>query len=126
MDSAENPVPYISYWGGNMPKLAYQVTSVTADGTSNDMFTCAWEVGYIPTGSSISDLDQKRLNNLDNRINVGLWKDSDGKITTSVDTESSATADSGACYGNGTAYPVVSYSIAYDSANDRIETAQKQ
>ena len=126
LDSAENPVPYISYWGGNMPKLAYQVTSVTADGTSNDMFTCAWEVGYIPTGSSISDLDQKRLNNLDNRINVGLWKDSDGKITTSVDTESSATADSGACYGNGTAYPVVSYSIAYDSANDRIETAQKQ
>ena len=119
-------VPYISYWGGNMPKIAYMKSSAPEEGTYNDMFSGAWEVSYIPTTRSISDLDKKRLNNLDNRISVALWKDSDGVIKESRSGTSSAEAETGVCYGNGTAYPVVGYTIVKDSANDRIETAQMQ
>lgn len=126
IDADDKAVPYISYFGGNMPKIAYMKSSAPGEGTYNDMFSGNWEVSYLPTTSTISDLDKKRLNNLNNRINVALWKDSDGVIKASTSDTSSATADSGVCYGNGTAYPVVGYSIVEDSANDRIETAQMQ
>ena len=126
-DNNNKLVPYIAYWGGSMPKLAYKVSVAAKDGTSSDMFTGDWEAGYIPTSSSIRDLDQKRLSNLDNRINVGLWKDADGNIITSSNTNSDANSENGRCYGNGTKYPVLGYSIiATDKVNDRIETAQMQ
>ena len=122
-------VPYISYWGSGMPKIAYKKAS-SGDGAVDDMFTGNWEVSYIPTTRTISDLDEKRLRKLDNRINVALWKYADdGSLTTiqnSVPGTSSATAATGTCWGNGTNNPVVGYSIAKDSTDDRIETAQMQ
>ena len=122
-------VPYISYWGSGMPKIAYKYAA-SGDGAVDDMFTGNWEVSYIPTTSTISDLDEKRLRKLDNRINVALWKYADdGSLTTiqnSVTGTSSAASDSGTCWGNGTSNPVVGYSIAKDSTDDRIETAQMQ
>lgn len=130
LDSAGNPMPYISYWGGNMPKIAYPKTTNTSNGASGDMFTGDWEISYIPTGSTLSDLEQKRIGNYDNRINVAVWKDADGKITDSKKTDgtigsSSPEPGSGICWGNGTANPVVGYSIT-DNGNDTLETAQMQ
>ena len=128
LDSNDNPVPYITYWGSSMPKLAYMTTAVADryNGTLSDMFTGKWEAGYIPTSSKISDLDQKYLNNLDNRINVALWKDRSGNITDSVYKASNANQNDGKCYGNGTSNPVVGYSILAEGSttDDRIETAQ--
>ena len=132
-----NPVPYISYIGGGMPKIAYLKAPLTSstlkDGTSSDMFTGAWEVSYIPmpTTSGMADLDNKRLRNLDNRINVGVWKTLTGVLKNSVTAEDAGSTNtagttSGTCWGNGTANPVVAYSIIHDSANDSIESAQKR
>ncbi len=129
-DKATNgkPVPYISYMGANIPKLAYLVNS--GNGAVSDKFTTNWEVTYIPTDSAVADLDAKKQSNLDSRVNVGVWKNA-GVITNSVaadgtTTKNKASADSGTCWGNGTANPVVAYQTAFDDANDRIETAQKK
>ncbi len=131
------PVPYISYYGSNMAKLAYPVNGNTSNGAKGDMFTGNWEVTYIPTGSEIDDLDYKRLMNVDSRINVGVWKYIDtvatgdnqhvkGQIKNSTTGTPNAAAGSGTFYGNGTANPLVSYSVLKDTANSRIETAQMQ
>lgn len=125
------PVPYITYWGSGMPKIAHPVNSCASAGANNELFTGNWEVSYIPTTSTITDLDQKKLNNLDNRINVALWKyDANGLVTTiqasQTGTNGTPSGNSGKCYGNGTKNPVVGYSIAKDSTDDRIETAQMQ
>ena len=131
------PIPYISYYGSNMAKLAYPVNGNTTNGAESDMFTGNWEVTYIPTGSEIDDLDYKRLMNVDSRINVGVWKYIDtvttgdnqhvkGQIKNSTTGTPNAAAGSGKFYGNGTANPLVSYSVLKDTANSRIETAQMQ
>ena len=131
------PVPYISYYGSNMPKLAYPVAVNTTNGAVGDMFTGNWEVTYIPTTSEIDDLDYKRLMNVDSRINVGVWKYIDtvttgenqhvkGQIKNSKTGSSNSENANGKFYGNGTANPLVSYSVLKDTANSRIETAQMQ
>ena len=133
LNAAGNPVPYISYWGSNMPKIAYLKADSAASGTVDDMFNGNWEVSYIPTSSKIDNLDAKKDKmNVDNRINVGVWKyttgDDKGKIKdSSTGTASNATND-GKIYGNGKATPMVSYSVQApnDTANNRIETAQMQ
>ena len=76
-------------------------------------------------------MDYKKRNNLDSRVNVGIWKDTNGVIKNSVTAASAsstnaAAAGSGTCWGNGTKNPVVGYQTAFDDANDRIETAQKK
>ena len=128
--SGGKAVPYISYWGGGMPKMAYMKSSTYSEGASNDMFNGNWEVSYIPTSSTIGDPDQKRINNLDTRINIALWKyDTNGAVTTIQDSTQgtpSVSATTGQCYGNGKSYPVVGYSISPTSTDDRIETAQMQ
>ena len=126
LDASENPVPYISYYGSNMAKLAYPVAGNTKNGADGDIFTGNWEVTYIPTTSEIDDLDYKRLSNIDSRINVGVWKTSSGVIKDSQTGTMSGAAESGTFYGNGTPNPLVSYSVLKDSANSRIETAQMQ
>ena len=137
LDASGNPLPYISYYGSNMAKLAYPVNGNKTNGADSDMFTGNWEVTYIPTVSEIDDLDYKRLMNIDSRINVGVWKYTDtvntgndqhikGQIKNSTTGTMSGAAKGGTFYGNGTANPLVSYSVLKDSANSRIETAQMQ
>ena len=136
LDASGNPVPYISYYGSNMAKLAYPVAGNTTNGAEGDMFTGNWEVTYIPTTSEIDDLDYKRLMNIDSRINVGVWKYIDtvtgnnghlkGQIKNSTTGTMNPGTGSGTFYGNGSANPLVSYSVLYDTANSRIETAQMQ
>ena len=129
LDTNNNPVPYISYTGANHPKLAYLVNKDFGNGASSDKFTGNWEITYIPTDSNVIDMDYKKRNNLDSRVNVGVWKDTNGVIKNSVTAASAsstnaAAAGSGTCWGNGTKNPVVGYQTAFDDANDRIETAQ--
>ena len=86
-------------------------------------------VPFIPTDSDVIELDAKELSQIDSRVNVGVWKDENGRLTESLASnggsrKNEAAAGSGTCWGNGTANPVVGYSIAKDTANDRIETAQ--
>ncbi len=130
LNAAGNPVPYITYWGSNMPKIAYLNSATAASGAVNDMFNGNWEVSYIPTASKIDNLDSRKDKmNVDNRINVGVWKTGAGVIKNSV-TGNDATnaAGNGKIYGSGRPTPMVAYSVfaPNDTANSRIETAQMQ
>ena len=123
-------IPYISYYGSVGPKMAYLTaeganeTSLVA-GAVNNKFTGYWEVTDIPSPNSVPK----------DRINVGVWKDSDGVIKDSTvastitpktpagDTTSETDA---VTVGNGTENPVVAYEIRPTSATGRMETAQKK
>ncbi len=128
----DTPIPYISYIGSEMPKLAY-LNKARGAGSYGSKFTGTWEVSYIPSASNLINLDDKEKTiEADSRVNVGVWKDSSGKRTNSVTaTEAGSTntakAGSGTCWGNGTANPVAAYQILNtDGVNERIETAQKK
>ena len=130
MDSNGSPKPYISYYALSCshPKIAYWSGTVALSSTSsvigveNEAYTDKWDITVIPTDSKTS-IDH---------VNVGLWKDSDGKAKESITgvTRKVTTNDNGATknsygfvYGNGTANPVISY--ANESGNKGyIETAQ--
>ena len=119
------PIPYISYYSASAgcAKLAYLVEPASgfdqgAAGVENGYFTGKWEVTCIPTTSRV----------LKDNINVGVWKDTDGKITASTSAPSGLPLpdkEKGTVYGNGTANPVLSYAIK-DSINGYIEMAQKK
>ena len=111
-------VPYIGYYGlsSTRPKVAYKNTSSVGDGASDDAYSENWEVSIIPTSSRVPQ----------DRINVALWKDSDGKKKNSVTGTSSAGQYFGNCFGNGKDYPVLGYQIRESSTKGYIETAQMQ
>ena len=138
LDDSGKAIPHIGYYGSIGPKMAYLTTEGAAKanakastGTTEDMFTGYWEVTEIPTPSNAPK----------DRINVGLWKDNDGKINYST-TDGSApngtnvgetshtgtgtTSSDGTTYGNGSKNPVIAYEIRPTSANGYMETAQKQ
>ena len=66
--------------------------------------------------------------NVDNRINVGVWKTAAGVIKNSVTGDADNGTGNGKIYGNGKPNPMVAYSVIAtdDTANSRIETAQMQ
>ena len=124
-------VPRIGYYATSCirPKLAYlyDTSSAAPDGSEDDAFTGKWECSVVPTASSVST-----QSNQYNKMNVGIWKDSDGKVTTST-TGTSSTSNTpngysstsyGFVYGNGTANAVMGYAIKVNSSTDAIETAQ--
>lgn len=135
-------VPYIGYYmiSSGKPKIAYldnvirvtevkqenKVTSYTGgysgeipNGSDLEAFTGAWEVSMVPTESRMRD----------DYVNVGLWKTTLGEKTAptalydNYDTNSRQTGDTGYCYGNGTANPVMGYAIRVGTTG-YIETAQ--
>ena len=131
LDASGNPVPYISYYAGSCarPKIAYWAgaesiaTSSLLESAVNEVFTGAWEVSIVPTSSKVSV----------DHINVGVWKDSDGKLnwstndgnvpdSSNVGTTAPGTND-GKVYGNGSKNPVLGYAITQGSKG-YIETAQ--
>ncbi len=110
-------VPYIGYYAlsNNRPKYAKLVTKEVSDGVgSADDYTGVWEVSVIPTTSKT----------FQDRVNIGVWKDTSGKIKNSVTGTSSSSQYYGKCYGNGTANPVLGYAIKPSSSSGFIETAQ--
>ncbi|MGI5074430.1 hypothetical protein E4N71_03035 [Treponema vincentii] len=117
-----NPIPYIGYYSpsAGYAKLAYLVDKSFgfdqgAAGVEGGYFTGDWEITCIPTESEL----------VEDNINVGVWKDADGKIKASVTGSGGSNTTSGTVYGNGTANPVLGYATT-QSINGFIETAQKK
>lgn len=132
LDANGKPVPRIGYYAQSCvrPKVAYLVDGASlAAGADNDAFTGAWECAIVPTPSTM-----EMQSNQYNKINVGVWKDANGKVTTSKTGTSSTsnTANSydstsyGFVWGNGTSNAVLGYAIKPNSSADAIETAQMQ
>lgn len=110
--SGSKAIPYISYTAEGMyglPKVAYleeglsqETLTLSAGVDGMDMFTGAWEVAIIPTESLIRN----------DNVNIGVWKNADGKLTTSNTS-----------YGNGKSSFVLGYATE-SGTNGYIETAQ--
>ena len=131
LNDAGKPVPYISYYAGSCarPKIAYWAGTESIDAASiiesaeDEVFTSAWEVSVVPTASKVSV----------DHVNVGVWKDSDGKLnwstkdgttpTTSNIGKTAPATENGMVYGNGSKNPILGYAITQGSKGF-IETAQ--
>ena len=124
-------IPRISYYNSSTkrPKLAYLVDTSKAnpDGAEDELFTGRWECSVVPTSSKID------LSDSGNKINVGVWKDSNGVVKNSkpitklqsIDRVKNCYSTSyGIVGGNGTANPILGYIIKKDSTTNTIETAQ--
>lgn len=114
-------VPYISYYAdgfNGLPKVAYYEAGVNSDSTKvengayseNDLFTGKWEVVLIPTDTTTWAV---RADN----VNVGVWKDDDGNISTSKGTSRIDNK------GNGKSSFIVGYSTERADSG-LLETAQ--
>ncbi len=122
-----NPVPYVSYFSSNTakPKIASWVGGVLSEaasvaGSKDDAFTSNWEIGLIPTVSTLTQ----------DHINVGVWKTEEGALASSVTGTKSFTSKAGATknsfgtvWGNGSSNPVLGYATK-DGSLGYIETAQ--
>ena len=120
-------VPHIGYYSASTGKakvaslnevISNGYTGDIPAGATSDYFTGDWEVSTLPTTSRLRD----------DYINVGLWKDTDGKIKAPDASKSSAktssqSGDTGYCYGNGTANAVLGYAIKVGTLG-YVETAQ--
>lgn len=126
LDASSYPVPYISYYAGSCarPKIAHWAkaesiaTASLIESADEEVFTGTWEVSLVPTASKVSV----------DHINVGVWKDGDGKITESTNNGNIFTAGAngnGTVWGNGTSNAILGYAITKGS-NGYIETAQKK
>ena len=108
--------PHIGYYAlsSTKPKYARLTSAEISDGVKDDAYTGVWECSIVPTSSRA----------FQDRINVGVWKDSSGKIKESTKGTSSADQYWGKCYGNGTSNTVLGYAIKKSSSEGYIETAQ--
>ena len=123
-NSKGKTIPYIGYWMNSMsyPRYAYlaDTNSAVAGSTypkagvdDKNMYTGAWEIIMLPTTSTLV-LDD---------INIGVWKDSNGKLQAIPTQSESAGTESGIAGGNGTSNPVLGYGIA-QTGSGYVETAQ--
>ena len=144
LDANNNPAPQIGFFSmaSNRPKYArwnaakgsLKSAESIAGTDSSDSYTGNWEVSNIPTVSNVRK--SNTASKVKQNVNVGVWKDSDGKVTTSQTgqsyclgsatggTSGTAANNNGDVYGNGTANAVLSYTYGTDSAAF-IETAQR-
>lgn len=129
--SGDKAIPRIGYYATSCirPKLAYLVdtSSYNPDGSKGDAVTGAWECTVVPTPSVI-----EMQSNQYNKMNVGIWKDSNGVVKASVHNENTFTKNNktdygassyGQVWGNGTANAVMGYAVK-NGTGDTIETAQ--
>lgn len=128
-------VPQIGYYATSCirPKLAYLYDTAATEiaGSKDDEFTGVWECTVVPTNSSVN-----MQSNQYNKMNVGVWKNGSGTLTSSTTDKSFAnnnwsnspnsygSTSYGYAYGNGTANAVMGYTIKVNSTTDAIETAQ--
>ena len=122
LDENGRAVPYISYYMASTvrPKIAYLLDpskGYAQPGVNLDTeeYTGNWEISIIPSDSGI----------LKDRINVGVWKDSSGKIKNSTKKDDYSNEQSGICSGNGTKNPITGYAIKVGTKGF-IETAQRR
>ena len=124
-NEAGKTIPYIGYWMNSMsyPRYAYLADTDSAVVGSTyypktgvddkNMYTGAWEIIMLPTTSSLV-LDD---------INIGVYKDSSGKLITIPQQTERADIKNGIAGGNGTSNPILGYGIA-ETGSGYIETAQ--
>jgi len=140
-----NQVPFISYYSSENKKPKYATRKVftsLGDGMQNKKtYSGNWEVSYVPTSSRL-------IMNTAEKINVGVWKNSDGELiwSTTNGKDPNETGDnkgtvgssyekvtgasnSSTCisvtYGNGSKNAVLGYQIGYGGGSC-LETAQKR
>lgn len=119
-DVSGKQIPYIGYYANSIQKpkfakLSENAINSYAAGVNGSSYTGNWEVSVIPTISTM----------VEGSVNVGVWKDSDGKLINSQTGNSYAGTDNGKCYGNGTNNAVLAYAITNSSGTGgTIETAQ--
>ena len=141
VNSKGNSIPYIGYYTSatKMPKYAYLVDPTVEDSTatftqvadgadSNEQFTGAWEVSVVPSPSRMTT-------NREDKVNVGVWKNSgvltDSKVNGEIKNSShSAIGSSGysatnwsKTFGNGTSNGILGYQVSTSSGTG-LETAQ--
>ena len=144
------PIPQIGYYStkSTRPKFArwnaakgniFELTADKMQGTDDsDSFTGNWEVTNVPTQRAVRVSDS--VNKVKQNINIGVWKDADGKLAYStknglatgavgtsdchVASGMNTTDNYGDVYGNGTRNAVLGYMWG-DSADAFIETAQR-
>lgn len=128
LNSSGQAIPYIGYYAlsASRPKYAYLVSDYAGtapDGIdSNESFTGKWEVTYLPLSNITTQ----------GTVNIGVWKDSDGKLKNSttgnsyvIKTGSSYSAtNAGNAYGNGTPNAILAYEHTVTGSTSTIETAQ--
>ncbi|MBP5447836.1 MAG: hypothetical protein J6X95_07095, partial [Treponema sp.] len=150
LDESNNPIPQIGYYsaGSSRPKFARwnaakgSIKTLDADKMQGadeyNSYTGNWEVTNVPTQSAVRVSDE--TNKVKQNINVGVWKDADGKLAYStknglatgavgtsdchVASGMNTTDNYGDVYGNGTRNAVLGYMWG-DSADAFIETAQR-
>ena len=145
LDANGNPAPQIGYYSmaSGRPKYARwnpnaagNITTLSnIDGCdAKDSYTGNWEVTNIPTISGARTTNTEA--GVKQNINVGVWKDANGKIKASTTGTSfcigSATGGTaglqannyGDVYGNGSKNAVLGYTYGSNSAA-YIETAQR-
>ena len=141
VNSKGNSIPYIGYYTSatKMPKYAYLVdptvedsaatfTQVADGADSNEQFTGAWEVSVVPSPSRMTT-------NREDKVNVGVWKNSgvltDSKVNGEIKNSShSAIGSSGysatnwsKTFGNGSSNGILGYQVSTSSGTG-LETAQ--
>lgn len=123
-DTDGNNIPYIGYYMNSLsyPKYAYltDTTSSVSSGyypkagvDDDNMYTGAWETIMLPTTSTLV-LDD---------INIGVYKDDEGRLQAIPEQTESAAEKSGIAGGNGTSNPIFGYGIT-QTGSGYIETAQ--
>lgn len=129
------PTPRIGYYGTSCirPKFAYPVGGVsgkTEAGSNEDLFTGKWECSVVPTSSNVN-----MQSNQYNKMNVGVWKTTDGVASKPSKTGSNSQISSGSgfsstsygyAYSNSTGNPVMGYVVKKSATEDEIQTAQMQ
>lgn len=139
-DDGNYVIPYIGYYmsstqktkmaclkdvvSASDTKATRETVTIPAGVDSNDAVTSKWESTIIPSESRYAD------NYNYSYVNIGLWKDSDGKAKNMTGTSSTYTDNSGigaentnTVYGNGTKNPVLAYATRVGTRG-HLETAQ--
>lgn len=135
LDKAEggSPTPRIGYYGTSCirPKFAYPVEGLSGEaeaGSNEDLFTGKWECSVVPTSSNVN-----MQSNQYNKMNVGVWKTTDGVASKPKKTGLNSQRSSGSGYGstsygyaysNSTGNPVMGYVVKTSATEDEIQTAQ--
>ena len=124
-------VPRIGYYATSCisPKIATLNSNTIDNGSENDAYTGVWDCIVVPTTSNVT-----LQSNQYNKMNVAVWKNSDGTIKNNSKTSGGTTPkpvvkgyDSvsyGFAYGNNTPNAVMGYAIKQNTTTDTIETAQ--
>lgn len=121
LDESGKAIPRIGYYATSCirPKLAYLVDTDSAapDGSIDDAFTGSWECTVVPTPSVV-----EMQSNQYNKMNVAVWKNKDGKLTSCIDADtftSTLKSDSSSTSNTPSGYNSTSYGFVYGNGTGK-------